>query len=113
MNPKEIAQVCHEANRALQKVQDDLAIGVSPPWEKLDTETRASVIEGVLGVMRGKSPEESHQNWLEFKREHGWKYGPVKDIEAKTHPCMRPYEELEAHYKVKDHLFVSIVKALM
>lgn len=113
MNEDEIAQVCHEANRALQKVQDDLTIGVSPPWEKLDTETRASAIEGVMGVLEGNTAEESHRNWVAFKREHGWKYGPVKDIEAKTHPCMRPYEELEDHYKVKDRLFIAIVKALL
>lgn len=106
---EEIAQVCHEANRELQRVQGEV---VNPPWEQLNQELRDSAINGVEGVLTGNTPEESHQNWLAHRESHGWVYGPVKDFEAKTHPCLVPYHELPVDQKRKDHLFVNIVEAL-
>lgn len=109
MNPTAIARVCHEANRALQIEQDDESIPVSPHWDHLDEETQESVIEGVEGVLLGKTPEESHEQWCLFKLKHGWTYGPTKDLEAKTHPCLVPYSELPSTQRLKDDLFASIV----
>lgn len=109
---REIARVCHEANRALQFLNDDPAVGVAPPWEETSTETQLSVIDGVYGILADKTPEQSHDNWCDFKRQHGWVYGPVKDEGAKTHPCLVPYDELSPGDRVKDALFSNIVKAL-
>jgi hypothetical protein len=108
----EIARVVHEANRALQIVQSDPTIPVSPGWDDLDAETRRSAVEGVAGVLNGNSPRESHQGWCEFKTAHGWTLGPVKDEVAKTHPLLVPYDQLPPSQQLKDHLFVAIVKAL-
>ena len=41
-----------------------------------------------------------------------WSYGEVKDAEAKTHPCLIPYDQLPEFQKAKDKLFVAIVDAL-
>lgn len=112
LTPEEIASVVHEANRALQVVQADPTIPVSVHWEELDTETRNSAIDGVTNVLQGATPEESHQNWMQFKLDHGWKLGPVKNEETKEHPLLVPYAELPASQQVKDHLFVAIVTTL-
>ena len=112
-NDEQVAQVCHEANRAFQEVQDDPRVPVSKPWESLDTETRNSVIDGVRAMRRdGLTAAESHENWVRYKVSHGWVYGAVKDTVVKTHPCLVPYEELPVDQRVKDHLFRSIVWAL-
>lgn len=109
----EVARVVHEANRALQTVQNDPAIPVSPPWDATDPETRRSVVMGVIGVRLGSSsPRESHEGWCDYKLAHGWVHGDVKDETAKTHPCLVPYDELPPSQRVKDELFVAIVKAL-
>lgn len=112
MNTSEIARVCHEANRALQQIQNDPTIPVSPPWEKLGREMVRSIESGVLGILDGNTPEQSHQSWIDFKLSHGWKWGPVKDEVAKEHPLLVPYEELPEQQKLKDHLFSAIVLAL-
>lgn len=109
---EDVARVCHAANRVIQDVQGDPGIEVSPPWGVLDPETRQSIIDGVQGVMAGNMPEESHANWVRFKTEHGWTLGPVKDLDAKTHPLLIPYDELPEAQKVKDRLFGAIVTAL-
>ena len=114
MDATAIAQVCHEANRALQVVQQDPTIPVSVHWEELDEETKQSAIQGVQGILDGTvdSPEKSHENWMQFKLDNGWTYGPVKDEEKKEHPLLIPYDELPESQRVKDDLFGAIVDAL-
>lgn len=110
MNSDEIARVCHEANRALQQIQGADQIGVAPPWDEEDPDIKASAVNGVeYHLTNVVTPEQSHENWLKFKEADGWVYGPVKDVAAKQHPCMVPYNDLPFEYKIKDALFSAIV----
>jgi hypothetical protein len=111
--PEQIARVVHEANRALQTVQADPTIPVSPSWDDLDAETRASAVDGVRGVASGGDARASHENWMRFKLAHGWTLGPVKDEAAKQHPLLVLYDDLPAAQQDKDHLFAAVVRALI
>lgn len=110
MTPDEIAQVCHEANRAMQAVQGDPA--PSPPWAEAPAWQRESATAGVQTALTGARPAALHQAWCDQKSADGWRYGPVKDAIAKTHPCLVPYHELPPEQRAKDRLFAAIVKAL-
>lgn len=107
-----IARICHEANRALQAEQADPTIPVAPPWEELAYESKDSLLAGVAGVRAGNTPAQSHGGWCQFKVARGWTYGPVKDEATKQHPLLVPYDELPVTQKIKDDLFVGIVRAL-
>jgi hypothetical protein len=106
---KACAQAAHEANRAFC-----LAIGDTsqPSWEDAPEWQRNSAISGVLGVIDGDGPKESHENWLHEKAITGWKYGPIKDPEKKEHPCFVPYDELPNEQKAKDEIFVGVVRIM-
>ncbi len=108
--PTEIARVCHEANRALQQVQGDPA--PSPGWDDAPAWQRDSAVEGVEVALRGASAEELHESWCATKRADGWTYGAVKDADAKTHPCLVPYDQLPDEQRLKDQLFANVVSAL-
>lgn len=107
------ARICHEANRALQLIQADPSIPVSVPWDETSEEQRASVRQGVVAAMSGTNAAKSHHDWCEFKIDHGWSWGPVKDEATKQHPLLVPYEEMPESAKVKDRLFLAIVDAVM
>lgn len=109
MNTFQIAEVCHEANRALRRVLGETDDG---GWHEVSEETRASSVSGVVAALDGAGPEESHQNWLAFKISHGWTYGPEKDEELKQHPCIVAYEDLPEEQRIKDYLFTAVVGAL-
>lgn len=104
------ARAAHEANRAWC-----LAIGDTSQqsWETAPAWQVDSAVKGVQGVMAGNGPEQSHESWLKEKEENGWVYGPVKDPEAKTHPCFVPYADLPPEQRAKDHIFVGVVRAFM
>ncbi len=106
-----IAKVCHNANRAYCQTLGDYS---QDPWEAAPEWQRATVRNGVEFHMDGKetSPQASHENWMRVKLEEGWVYGPVKDAELKTHPCMVAYDQLPEEQRKKDSLFKAIVDTL-
>lgn len=105
---EEVAYVVHEANLAFRYILDE---DPGPHWSELDAETKQSAIEGIKTV-DVNTPEQQHKQWYQFKADHGWIYGEVKDAVLKTHPCMVPYNELPEEQKMKDDLFQNVVKAL-
>jgi len=111
MEAIEIARVAHQVNRALCSAFGDYS---QPSWEDAPEWQRESAIKGV--VFRQQNPNEpisaQHDAWMDEKLAAGWKYGEVKDAEAKTHPCIRPFHELPREQQAKDWVFVAVVRAL-
>ncbi|WP_304455966.1 RyR domain-containing protein [Nocardiopsis sp. YSL2] len=105
-----IARVCYDANRAYQVVTGDPA--VSPPWDEAPEWQHESALVGVEQALDGATPAQLHESWCAHKRFDGWKYGPIKSFEDRTHPCLVPYEELPEDQRRKDALFHAIVAAL-
>ena len=108
MNIDDIAETCHEANRALQRQYGEQ---VSPPWSASPAWVKESARAGVLSAINGATPEELHQAWSDHKLAEGWVYGKEKDGIAKTHPCLVPYHELPLEQQAKDYVFAAIVRA--
>lgn len=106
-----IARVAHEVNMAYCQSLGDYT---QVPWEQAPEWQQKSAIVGVEFHLNNPnaSPADSHESWLKEKEADGWKYGEVKDSEAKTHPCFRPYDELPQEQRSKDFLFRGIVHAI-
>lgn len=111
LEPHQIARVCHEANRAYCEAIGDYS---QKPWELAEQWQRDSALDGVRAMLEGraKTPEEQHVAWCEAKVAEGWRFGHVKNPEAKTHPCLVPYHDLSVEQQRKDHLFRAVVEAL-
>jgi len=103
------AHAAHEANRAYCLALGDAS---HAPWESAPDWQKDSVRLGVAGVLRGNSPSRSHAAWCEYKTAHGWRLGPVKDVEKKEHPCLLPYDQLPPAQQAKDAIFVATVSAI-
>ena len=108
---EQIAEMAHENNRAYCHALGDYS---KAPWRMVAKEIRASAIDGVEFHINNpdSSPEQSHNNWLKFKQQDGWKHGIVKDPIKKEHPCFCAYSELPVEQRVKDFLFAAIVETL-
>lgn len=111
MNKTQIARVCHEANRAYCEALGDYSQveWINAPQWQVD-----SAIKGVElhSEHHDAGPQASHESWLAQKVADGWIYGETKDAEAKTHPCMVPFDDLPPAQQAKDFIFRGIVLAL-
>lgn len=107
---EQVAHIAHDVNRAYCQAlgdQSQLAWNDAPEWQ------RSSARMGVdLHTMGTFGPEGSHISWMAQKQAEGWKYGPVKDVEKKEHPCMVPFDQLPREQQAKDYLFRGVVHAV-
>ncbi len=106
-----IAKACHEANRVWCQANGD---DTQKHWQDAEQWQRDSAILGVK--FRTENPnaghDAQHNAWMSDKVKDGWVYGEVKDAEAKTHPCIVPFDELPDFQRKKDALFCAIVDSL-
>lgn len=100
-----LARMCHEANaRYCEMIGDPFLV-----WEQFSEERKQGVRDAVVScVSVGADPRTLHEKWVESLLALGWKYGEVKDEEAKTHPCLVDYDLLSAAQKVKDLIFITV-----
>ena len=107
-----IARITHEVNRAWCQFNGDDS---QPTWDDAPDWQKQSAISGVrFHAFNPKADDAaSHNAWLQQKETDGWKYGEVKDPEAKTHPCFVSFDELPKEQKFKDRLFRTIVHAAL
>lgn len=105
-----VARTAHEVNRAWCAFNGDHS---QLPWDEAPTWQRESAIAGVRFHIENPDAGDSasHDAWMRDKVADGWVYGPVKDAEAKQHPCMVPFDQLPADQQFKDRLFRTIVHA--
>jgi hypothetical protein len=115
MNREELieraARAAHEANlHYCFAIGDDSQV----PWDEAPEWQKDSACKGVVFILNNPlaPPSRSHDSWLEEKRATGWKYGPVKDVEKKEHPCFLPYDELPESQKAKDAIFGAVVRGV-
>lgn len=102
----EIARVFHETGRAVQAVLGDE--NPSQPWDAEQDWIRAGTVSGVFWARAGMTPREVHENWCRERERLGWSYGPVKDYELKTHPCLVPFGMLPPEQQLKNELLCAI-----
>jgi|GEM_PF-630525 len=106
------AQLCHEVNRVWCRLFQDYS---QPSWHDAPKWQTESALDGVAFHVANPDAgaSSSHDNWMAQKDADGWVYGETKDPEAKTHPCMVPFDELPEDQQIKDRLFKAIVHAVM
>lgn len=109
MQVEQIARICHQVNKAYcESIGDNSHLDWedTPDWQK-----ESSMIGVEFHLKNDAGPEASHESWLKQKEEDGWKYGPVKDVTKKEHPCFVPFNQLPREQQAKDFLFRAVVHA--
>jgi len=115
MNEQQIekaARAAHDVNRVYcQAIGDDSQL----PWDQAPQWQRDSAVKGVQQIVADPNtgPEASHQSWYDEKEATGWIHGMVKDADAKTHPCMVPYDQLPEEQRAKDTIFGAVVRGVL
>ncbi len=106
----EIARTCHETNRAFCEATGDFT---QVPWLVAPNWQQDITIAGVEMLLANPTfgPRESHQAWKSRREMAGWSYGETRSDLHKTDPSLALYDELSDSQKVKDELFVAVVRS--
>lgn len=103
-----VCKLCHDKNNALM-----IANGETPrgDWESLDQADKDLTYKSVKRIIDDPTitAKEIHDEWVTNKELDGWVYGPVKDVDNKTHPLMIPFDDMSDIDKEKDQSFINIV----
>lgn len=107
-----VARIAYEAQRQLR-----LALAETPTpvaFDHLDAAEHQKFVDGArMFLLRPHlAADEMHRSWAIAKLAEGWKYGPTKDEEAKTHPRLIPFESLPTQDQMKDKFFRDVIVAL-
>ena len=81
------------------------------PWCARDYAFRRNMLRAVerqCSKRRLTSPKALHDAWVRAYLKMGWKYGPVRDVENKTHPDMVPFDKLGRLEQEKDWVFFML-----
>lgn len=106
---EDIAKLCHEINKSYcEQIGDN----TQASWDEAQAWQKQSAIDGVKFHLKNpdSKAEDSHNNWLTHKIKDGWTFGEIKDPEAKTHPCIVPFNKLPLEQQFKDFLFLAAVR---
>lgn len=115
-----VALVCHELTVGMQKAHELMRLQgndyvITGPFADLHPDLYDAAIEGVRRVRRlgsSLSARDHHNDWVEFLKDRGWQYGPVKDVGRKIHPNLVEWYELAPEEQDKDRVFISVVVSL-
>ena len=67
-----------------------------------------------LAALLERLAENSHDSWAQKRIDDGWKYGPTRRDDAKEHPDLVPYQELDESEKDLDRVVVrETLKAII
>lgn len=109
------AKAAHEANAVYSESHGEK----KPRWDDLPEDhwmkksARSMVDDLIADPGARKSAEAQHEAWRTYKEGEGWVLGPTKDESAKTHPSLRPFEELPRSEQLKDALAVRVACAVL
>ena len=55
--------------------------------------------EGARSILQDTYSRQQHNAWIQDKQHNGWRYGLNLSMQEKTHPAMRPWDDLPESYR--------------
>jgi len=62
-----------------------------------------AIEEKIIESLARKFSERQHQQWMNDRINKGWRYGPKRSDKEKTHPLLKPWNQLAEEYKIIDY----------
>lgn len=67
-------------------------------------DTKEVQLSPALLALTERLAENVHENWAKERLAEGWVYGPTRDGDKKTTPCLVPYDQLPDSEKEYDRV---------
>lgn len=109
---REIAYLLHTITSVFDRPDGSVVMTWAelPEEKKVLAQTAVLVIWMRLTAGEDLTPQEAHRIWMIGKLNNGWTHGKEFCDEKKTHPCIVPFEELPPIERLKDELWITLIK---
>jgi len=110
-----VAQTARAFHQTLQSLRGSWGTGELDDWEDTSEHNREMGCKFIREVMKNPqiTAEAHHDKWVAEMAMRGYRNGDVRDHNAKTHPFMVPWEDLEHEDRVEAMLMVNMAKILL
>ena len=99
----------YEAARQAAIAADAPVVPIPWPEREQDFQDQfLAAVEVMCGPNRVEDPEAVHDIWVRAYNANGWAYGEIYDREAKTHPDLVPFSELNQLEQDKDSVYIAL-----
>lgn len=85
---------------------------VNEDFHNISSNRKEYLFDNIRNVINNPftTAAEMHREWSKVRFKDGWKYGETTDRDNKIPDCLVPYDQLNFHQKLKDHLVVETIK---
>lgn len=106
-----ITEISKEVHKNHREYCASINHSTQPIWSKLEESHKITIADTVNKVLIGEilSVEDSHVNFVNFKKSVGWNYGDVYSIEKRTNPRLCKFKDLSIEDKMKESIFFNTV----
>lgn len=98
-----------EAEKIIEAFQDkypeldfDIEATVVPTYTMDKAGPSITVDQHEYAELAKSIAKKQHQDWVKERSEQGWRYGPTVSLSEKTHPLIRPWDELPEQFRTVD-----------
>jgi hypothetical protein len=102
LTEKEVERIVSSFSDAVTDMDFDIEATVIPtnPMEK--EKPSITVDQQKYADVASSWAKRQHDEWLKKRTEDGWRYGQVISLANKSHPLLRPWDDLPARYRNVD-----------
>lgn len=113
MTNEQIAQVCHEADRAYLKSTSPKGKDLLPTWSKASAERKALILAYVEYLLANPDATQStiHDIWMQRKTDASWTYGTTLNKAEKKDPALVAYDQLPEKRRARYQLMINVIKS--
>ena len=92
-----------------------MGLKTQPEWDELSDEHSEAILDSVNKIMDGEinSREESHDNFVVYKKANGWVYGEEYNLSFQTNPRLCEFKDLSLEDRVKESMFFECVNSFL
>jgi hypothetical protein len=108
----QIAKTCHAVHLTYC---ESICAETQPNWDLLSLEHRNTIIDSVYKILDGiiEYAEQSHDNFVSFKKSNGWVFDNIYSLEKKKNPRLVDFKYLSKEDQTKEYLFFNCVKSFL
>lgn len=103
LTEKEAEKIINTFDEKYPELEFEVEASIIPTYAMKNSEPTITVNQKEYADVATDFAKQEHENWVKSRMEQGWRYGTSVDLANKTHPLLKPWDQLPDQYKQVDY----------